>query len=89
LARKPPAQAPASRQIEFRASGRTRIQVAFDEPDLSSDGGAVLLRETARVNRIIPALAAALRDGRRRPSPQYLSQGCFVVALHTERAASR
>jgi len=65
MARKSPAQDAVARQIEFSPIGRTRVQVTFDEPELSSDGGALLLREAARINGIIPAMAAALRDGRR------------------------
>jgi len=53
------------KQIEFSNLGRTRVQVVFDEPELSSDGGALLLREVARTNGIIPAMAAAIHDPRR------------------------
>lgn len=65
MARKTSAQDPVPTQIEFSPIGRTRVQVVFDEPELTSDGGALLLREAARINGIIPAMAAALRDGRR------------------------
>jgi hypothetical protein len=61
MARKPPAQDPAPRQVAFSASGRTRIQVAFDEPELSSDGVALLLREAARIHGLMVALTAAGR----------------------------
>jgi len=44
MARKSPAQDAVPRQIEFSPSGRTRVQVTFDEPELSSDGRALLLR---------------------------------------------
>ena len=37
MARKSPAQGAVARQIEFSPSGRTRVQVTFDEPELSSD----------------------------------------------------
>ena len=53
MARKSPAQDAVARQIEFSPIGRTRVQVTFDEPELSSDGGALLLREAARINGII------------------------------------
>jgi len=36
-------------QLAFSRIGRTCVQVGFDEPDLSSDGGALLLREAARL----------------------------------------
>jgi hypothetical protein len=65
MASKSPAQAPAARQLQFSPIGRTRVEVSFDEPELTSDAGALLLREAARVNGIIPAMAAAIRDGRR------------------------
>jgi len=52
------------KQIEFTRMGRTRVQVVFDEPRLSSDGGALLLREAARANGIVAAMAAAIEDGR-------------------------
>ena len=40
-------------QLEFSRISTTRVQVVFDEPDLSSDGGALLLSEAARLNGII------------------------------------
>lgn len=60
-----PAQVPAAQQLRFSPIGRTRVEVSFDEPELSSDGGALLLREAARINGIIPAMAAAIGDERR------------------------
>jgi hypothetical protein len=51
-------------QLSFRSLGATRVQAIFDEPDLSSDGGALLLREAADANGIIDAMAAVLRDDR-------------------------
>lgn len=51
-------------QLEFSRLGRTRVQVLFDEPDLSSDGGAIVLREAVEVNGIIDAMASAIRDPR-------------------------
>lgn len=51
-------------QLEFSAIGRTRIQAVFDEPELSSDGGALLLREAAELNGIIDAMASVIRDDR-------------------------
>jgi hypothetical protein len=80
MARKSPAQDAASGQIEFSPIGRTRVEVSFDEPELSSDGGALLLREAARINGIIPAMAAALHDGRRQS---------HVTHSHEEMLAER
>ena len=48
----PPAPLPQDRsdavvpvQAGFSSLGRTRLLAVFDEPELSSDGGALLLRE--------------------------------------------
>lgn len=51
-------------QMEFTRLGSVRLQAVFDEPELSSDGGALLLREAAQANGIIDAMAAAIRDDR-------------------------
>jgi len=60
-----PPQADPANQLQFSPIGRTRVQGVFDEPDLSSDGGALLLREAADANGIIDAMAAVLPDSRR------------------------
>ena len=52
-------------QLEFSRIGTTRVQVVFDEPDLSSDGGALLLREATHLNGIIEAMAGAIKDERK------------------------
>ena len=65
MASNTPAQAPAAQQLQFSSIGRTRVEVSFDEPELTSDAGALLLREAARINGIIPAMAAVIGDGRR------------------------
>jgi hypothetical protein len=59
-----PPQSDTSPLLQFSNIGRTRVQVTFDEPELSSDGGALLLREAAEVNGIIDAMASAIRDER-------------------------
>lgn len=63
-----PSQAlPASlvaEQLQFTSIGRTRVEAIFDEPELSSDGGALLLREAAEANGILEAMAAVIRDDR-------------------------
>ncbi len=51
-------------QIEFSRIGETRVRVVFDEPDLSSDGGAVILREASESNGIIDAMASVIVDKR-------------------------
>jgi hypothetical protein len=51
-------------QLEFSRIGSARMLAVFDEPALSSDGGALLIREAARVNGIIEAMVPAIADGR-------------------------
>ncbi len=53
-------------QLEFSRIGRTRVQAVFDEPELSSDGGALLIREAAKINGIIDAMSHAIGDDRDR-----------------------
>ena len=55
-------------QLEFSRIGRTRVEVVFDEPELSSDGGALLLREAAEANGILDAMAAVITDKRKQSS---------------------
>jgi hypothetical protein len=59
-----PRETASAPQLEFSSIGRTGVRAVFDEPDLSSDGGALLLREAAEANGIIDAMAAVLRDDR-------------------------
>jgi len=54
----------AQGQLQFSSIGGTRLQAVFDEPELSSDGGALLLREAAQINGIIEAMVSAIRDVR-------------------------
>jgi hypothetical protein len=51
-------------QLEFSQVKGMRIQAAFDEPEVSSDAGALLLREVAEANGIIDQMAAEIRDPR-------------------------
>jgi len=60
----PSPQADISNPFDFSPIARRRVQVTFDEPELSSDAGAVILREAAEVNGIIDAMVAAIRDDR-------------------------
>jgi hypothetical protein len=55
---------PDDAQLQFSSIRQTRVQVVFDEPELSSDGGALLLREAAEINGIIDAMVSAIRDPR-------------------------
>lgn len=54
----------AAKQLEFSGIGKMRVQAVFDEPALSSDGGAILIREAAGINGIIDAMASAITDER-------------------------
>lgn len=54
----------APQQIEFSQIGRTRIQAVFDEPELSSDGGALLIRQSALLSGIFTLMVESIRDGR-------------------------
>jgi hypothetical protein len=59
-----PASSSTPTQLEFTRLGNVRVQAVFDEPELSSDGGALLLGEAAQVNGILDAMAGAIRDDR-------------------------
>jgi hypothetical protein len=50
--------------LDFTPIGRTKIQTTFDEPELSSDGGALLIREAAQVNGVIDKMVDSIRDER-------------------------
>ena len=63
-AAQPPAEPAGAFQLSFSSLGSTRVQAVFDEPDLSSDGGTLLLREAAEANGIVAAMARVLRDSR-------------------------
>lgn len=58
----PPAQPPSL--IDFSRLGHTRVQAIFDEPELSSDAGTLVLREAAEANGIIDAMTSVIRDDR-------------------------
>jgi len=53
-----------SEQLEFSEIGQTRVQAIFDEAELSSDGGALLIREAAAINGIVDAMAGSIHDKR-------------------------
>ena len=50
--------------LDFTPIGRTKIQAICDEPELSSDGGALLIREAAAFNGIIDEMVASIHDER-------------------------
>lgn len=76
-------------QAEFSFSGRRRIRALFDAGPISSDGGAVLLKEADRRLGLIDAIAAALPDDRDRrfvthEQVQLARQRIFAIALGYE-----
>ena len=53
-------------RMSFNPLGRRQVEVAFDGGRISSDGGVVLLRETADAMALFPLLADCFRDHRDR-----------------------
>lgn len=52
-------------QLEFTALNGKKITAVFDEPQVSSDGGVLLLREVDRHTGLMDRLAAVITDQRR------------------------
>jgi hypothetical protein len=76
-------------QVELPFAGRRRVRAVFDAGPISSDGGAVLLRQVDRRLGLVDALAAALPDERDRryvkhEQAQLLRQRIFGIALGYE-----
>lgn len=53
-----------AQQLEFHGLERRRVVGAFDRGAISSDGGALLLREVEARTRIMARLARQFQDGR-------------------------
>ena len=53
-----------SPQLEFEGIGKRRVVAGFDGSAITSDAGALLLRETDRAIGLIDRLAARFGDGR-------------------------
>jgi DDE family transposase len=76
-------------QIEFPFSGARKVRAVFDADPISSDGGALLLRQVDRRFGLLESLAAALPDPR---DPRYvehtlvelLQQRVYGIALGYE-----
>lgn len=76
-------------QIEFQGLGRRKVQAAFDGGHISSDGGALLLRDVDRRFGITSGLAACFTDHRREDFvehsvPELLRQRIYGIALGYE-----
>jgi len=74
--------------LSFQA-GRREVVAAFDGGSLSSDAGALLLREVERRTGILERFARCFRDHRdpdriEHPLPQLLAQRVFGIALGYE-----
>ena len=56
----------ASETIEFPACRKRRVEAAFDGGEVTSNGGALLLRQVDRRLGLTAAVAGALSDWRQR-----------------------
>ncbi|MEO6446461.1 MAG: transposase, partial [Gemmatimonadaceae bacterium] len=75
--------------LQFQAVGRRTVRARFDGGTLTSDGGAVLLREVERGTGIVRGFAACFRDGRdparvRHPVATLVRQRVYGLALGYE-----
>ena len=52
------------KQIEFSALKSKKITAVFDDPDVSSDGGLMFLREAMARNNIAEQIAGGISDRR-------------------------
>jgi hypothetical protein len=73
----------------FEASGRREIVARFDGGTISSDGGALLLRQTDKRLNLIPRLAECFLDGRNQALVEHsiaemLAQRIYGLALGYE-----
>ena len=60
-------------QMEFQGLGRRRVEAAFDGGHISSDGGAVLLREVDARLGVTERLAACFSDYRDKDLIEHIS----------------
>ena len=75
--------------FRFAAHFSRRVEAGFTAGQVSSDGGALLLRETDRRINLLPRLAACFSDGRKRKQVEHtvaemLSQRIYGLALGYE-----
>jgi hypothetical protein len=73
----------------FEASGKREIVARFDGGTISSDGGALLLRQTDKRLNLLPRLAACFLDGRNQDQVEHsilemISQRIYGLALGYE-----
>ncbi len=65
----------------FQDCGSREIVARFDGGTISSDGGAVLLRQTDHRLDLLPRLAQCFLDGRARPSAAFGAGDDFAKGL--------
>jgi hypothetical protein len=75
--------------FEFEASGRREIVARFDGGTISSDGGALLLRQADKRLNLLPRLSACFLDGRNQDQVEHsvlemLSPRIYGLALGYE-----
>jgi DDE family transposase len=75
--------------FDFEACGSRQIMARFDGGRISSDGGALLLRQTDRLLNLLPRLATCFLDGRdpqrvEHSIQEMLSQRIYGLALGYE-----
>ena len=68
--------------LPFSRLDKKRVEVVFDEPQMSSDAGAILFREEAQRNDIIRHMASVIKDERHRSYVEHT-----LEELLTQRAA--
>src|SRR5215207_5111839 len=75
--------------FEFEACGSRQIVARFDGGTITSDGGALLLRQTDKRLNLLPRLAGCFLDGRNQEQVEHsvlemLSQRVYGLALGYE-----
>src|SRR3954467_9337613 len=75
--------------LDFPMLGSREVLADFDGGDISSDGGALLLRETERLTRIVRQFAACFTDHRNpdlteHTSEELIAQRVYALALGYE-----
>lgn len=78
----PPLAEVCQQPLLFQAPNRREVRVTFDEPEITSDAGLLLLMQLPEVSREISSLAACLPDTRKRCEHSYtelISQRVFQI----------
>jgi hypothetical protein len=75
--------------LDFPMLGSRDVLADFDGGDISSDGGALLLRETERLTGIVPQFAACFTDHRKADLVEHtveelIAQRVYALALGSE-----